>query len=363
MGNKFTQPITVDTVLESKNIDNQMECPWCLESTCSEDIRQICDNDSCREISCKVCLDKLFRIDIGKIIPRSIVRCVSCKSPISQKIAHGIINSPLKVLFSEMVQCHDFKMSVYDALLTDHQIVWCGNADVNKINCVKYFEFNNPCRLMDDETNDTILLCGHCNQSLRDQLIKDVSEEKKMTDDSISFEWNHNGIGIISGSLNKDRIYFRKCPHCLTICNRDAGGCWHMTCYKCKGDFCWDSNKKFASSNAVYEYLTYTYNTYFPSNKMIPKDFYFFPEIDENVNDDNDIDNKIDIDIDNDNDDNDNEIIPIRYPNNITNIEVIQYLPNINNTQYMPNINNIQYISNFRNINNINYTQNLRYSN
>jgi len=123
----------------------------------------------------------------------------------------GLANYQLALMKYKMKQCHNFK--------------FCPNTS-----CAHGFEVQNTCAVADDVAcpQCNIVFCPKCNADPHPG--KSCEQNKK---DQFSLIW---------GALGDEHVFMqnesKQCPFCLVWIEKN-GGCNHMTCHHCRGEFCW----------------------------------------------------------------------------------------------------------------------------
>ncbi|XP_057341285.1 E3 ubiquitin-protein ligase arih1-like [Microplitis mediator] len=117
---------------------------------------------------------------------------------------------------------------------SDRLLKWCETPDCNHAIKVSYVDFK-PVTCHCGRT-----FCFKCNKKWHDPILCDLLRKwmKKVDEDAATSAW----IGINT----------KDCPQCLTIIEKN-GGCNHMTCRKCRYEFCWICMMNWKEHNTNYK--------------------------------------------------------------------------------------------------------------
>lgn len=200
------------TLIENHIKKNSIECPICYFDIYNTQIQPLeCGHTYC----CNTCLLQLIDISIKDRDPLGNLICKlpGCQKPFTQKdITRVLIDKRKLSLLEEITQ--------EQTIMRNPRGQHCPTPDCT-------FAY-----IHDKATQKTINCpkCkqSHCSQCFKahgaslscKQFAKKDAQEKKLLD-----QWSQNNDA-------------RPCPQCNTLIEKN-GGCPHMTCSKCRHEFCW----------------------------------------------------------------------------------------------------------------------------
>jgi len=167
-------------------------------------------------MACGDCFDNFLKHTSALGKPELKCPGMNCGIQLDEDHVHkiapvGLANYRLAILKYKFKQCYNFK--------------FCPNSD-----CGHGFEIDNACATADDVQcpKCRLVFCPNC---AADPHPGATCEENKK-----------NQFALIWGALGEEHVYMqnesKQCPFCLVWIEKN-GGCQHMTCHHCRGEFCW----------------------------------------------------------------------------------------------------------------------------
>merc|ERR1719471_448680 len=167
-------------------------------------------------MACKDCFNTFLKHTSALGKPELKCPGMGCDKHLEEDEVHkispeGLANYHLALLKYKMKQCHNFK--------------FCPNTD-----CGHGFEVQNVCAVADE------IVCPKCSIKFCPTCSADAHPGK-------SCEQNKKDeFASIWGALGEEHVFMqhesKQCPFCLVWIEKN-GGCNHMTCNHCRGEFCW----------------------------------------------------------------------------------------------------------------------------
>lgn len=191
---------------------------------------------------CLICYDNFSQNLPKKTLPScNASYCSDCLA--NWALQQIIISEPLDVS-KDQIKCphntctHKIELSHYLSLLTPPQKVqiydlmakkYCQSA--SDVRCCPDPKCNNY-GFLSPKACDDLVKCSSCNREWED--VSQYTFFKKMQVGLRSMIYKRNEIS----SNVFEEIFTNSCPKCDVHIQKN-GGCMHMTCAKCKFEFCW----------------------------------------------------------------------------------------------------------------------------
>jgi len=210
--------------LESPQLDEtikEFECPVCYAIETVENASSF----GCSHFYCKDCLKEYVRVAIDENQPLKTCPTEGCKEVLTPDLCSQYFRDDQKI-FNKYL-----RFLVKTIIDTSHSLLWCPGTGCN-----------NAIQLLQIKKTDNVPLnircsCGYCFcLNCKDVAHRPLSCEHFA-------KWKAQIAKIAENEeelLNKTWIerHSKPCPECKVNIEKNQG-CMHMTCSKCRHEFCW----------------------------------------------------------------------------------------------------------------------------
>lgn len=169
----------------------------------------------CDHTFCKTCLKRYFEATVQNSSAIDCVRCpgFNCNNPMSDDIALKLLNTRMKAKYHQLIT---------NGFMQNNRLIkWCISPNCSRAIQVEQARNQPAIRCLCG-----CLQCFQCSQEGHDMipctLVKKFNDVKAANLETASW--------IV--------LFSKQCPNCTIEIQKEAG-CNHMTCRKCRYEFCW----------------------------------------------------------------------------------------------------------------------------